>query len=338
MDLLERSIKIIEENQSKAGSYVASPNFSQYGYCWFRDGSFTAHAMQKAGKKESAEKFIRWGLNVLKRYRHSLEDATFGSRSDLSILLPTRYTLDGFISEDDWTNAQSDGYGTFLWIVAENSQLLDESDLEICDLCAKYLEGVWEIPCYDVWEEFPTMIHTSTLLSIVAGLKSIEGAINRQTEWKKILDFILKELTYDGRLKKSTALDSVDSSLIWASYPFRLFDSDTVLMRRTEKTIIDDLYCDGGLKRYNRDTYYGGGSWILLSAYLAGHLKLNGENTVSEEIKKWIEKNVDNSGSLPEQIPEHLIDTKMYEPWVKKWGDIASPLLWSHAAYIDMIL
>ncbi|MDD5684073.1 MAG: glycoside hydrolase family 15 protein, partial [Mesotoga sp.] len=170
MDLIERSIKIIEENQSEAGSYVASPNFSQYGYCWFRDGSFTAHAMQKAGKKESAEKFIRWGLNVLKRYRHSLEEAAFGPRSDLSILLPTRYTLDGFVSEDDWTNAQSDGYGTFLWIVAENPQLLDESDLEICDLCAKYLEGVWEIPCYDVWEEFPTMIHTSTLISIVAGL------------------------------------------------------------------------------------------------------------------------------------------------------------------------
>ena len=338
MDLLERSMKIIEENQSETGSYVASPNFSQYGYCWFRDGSFTAHAMQKAGKKESAERFIRWGLAVLKRYRHSLEEATFGSGSDRSVLLPTRYTLDGFASDDDWTNAQSDGYGTFLWVVAETPQLLNDSDYEICDLCAKYLERVWEIPCYDVWEEFPTSIHTSTLLSIVAGLKSIEEVINRKTKWKEIVDFILRELTCDGRLKKSTALDSVDSSLTWASYPFRLFDSDSLLMRRTEKAIMDDLYCYGGLKRYSRDTYYGGGSWILLSAYLAGHLRLNGENTISAEIREWVESNADISGSLPEQIPEHLIDTKIYEPWVKKWGEIASPLLWSHAAYIDIVL
>ena len=86
------------------------------------------------------------------------------------------------------------------------------------------------------------------------------------------------------------------------------------------------------------DTYYGGGSWILLSAYLAGHLKLNGENAISVEIREWIENNADSSGNLPEQTPEHLIETNMYEPWVQKWGEIASPLLWSHAAYIDMVL
>jgi hypothetical protein len=146
MNLLERSIEIIEANQSKHGSYIASPNFSQYGYCWFRDGSFVAHAMEKAGRKESSTRFIRWGLNVLKRYRDSLQKATAGNVT-LDNFLPTRYTMEGFYSEDNWTNAQSDGYGTFLWVAAQRPELLDQSDCEICDMTARYLERVWKVPC-----------------------------------------------------------------------------------------------------------------------------------------------------------------------------------------------
>ena len=337
MNLLERSIEIIEANQSKHGSYIASPNFSQYGYCWFRDGSFVAHAMEKAGRKESSTRFIRWGLNVLKRYRDSLQKATAGNVT-LDNFLPTRYTMEGFYSEDNWTNAQSDGYGTFLWVAAQRPELLDQSDCEICDMTARYLERVWKVPCYDVWEESPNMVHTSTLLSIAAGLKAIEGIINRKTGWRDIMDFILKELTSDGRLKKSNTADEVDSSLIWASYPYGLLDGDSLLMKKTARAVMSELYFDGGLKRYKKDTYYGGGSWVLLSAYLAGHLKSNSERDISEEIEAWIERKADLNGFLPEQVPENLLEERMYAPWVEKWGEIASPLLWSHAAYIDMLL
>ena len=40
---------------------------------------------------------------------------------------------------------------------------------------------------------------------------------------------------------------------------------------------------------------------------------------------------------LAEQVPENLLEEKMYAPWIDKWGEIASPLLWSHAAYMDML-
>jgi len=33
----------------------------------------------------------------------------------------------------------------------------------------------------------------------------------------------------------------------------------------------------------------------------------------------------------------HTLSPKNYEPWLRKWGPVASPLLWSHAMYIILI-
>ncbi len=49
---------------------------------------------------------------------------------------------------------------------------------------------------------------------------------------------------------------------------------------------------------------------------------------------EWIEKQADVNGYLPEQIPLNLNNPNNYEPWVKRWGPIAKPLVWSHAKYL----
>lgn len=50
--------------------------------------------------------------------------------------------------------------------------------------------------------------------------------------------------------------------------------------------------------------------------------------------KKWIEEQADENGYLPEQVPYHLNNEVYYPYWVNKWGNIAKPLLWSHAMYL----
>jgi len=93
---------------------------------------------------------------------------------------------------------------------------------------------------------------------------------------------------------------------------------------------------NGGVKRYSSDTYFGGGSWILLSAVLGQYCFRRGEFKRAEQIRKWIEKHFDAQG-LPEQVPEYLIDDSKYCEWVQRWGEIAKPLLWSHACYLDLL-
>ena len=48
--LYKKSIQTILANQSQWGSFIASPNFPTYQYCWLRDGSYIAHAMDTAGE------------------------------------------------------------------------------------------------------------------------------------------------------------------------------------------------------------------------------------------------------------------------------------------------
>lgn len=341
MDYFKNSITKIKEHQEKRGAYIASPSFSQYGFCWFRDSSFIAYAMDRAGEVESAEKFFKWGLAVIKSQKNNILDLLKKNGSELSHkdLLPTRYKLSGEVNSDDWPNGQSDGYGTFIWALEKHrNNTFSNDEIELVELSAKYLETVWKVPCYDAWEESPSGLHTSTLLSIAAGLKSAEIVLNRRTCWSDIIEYIKKNLTLDNRLVKSTLHTGVDSSLVWACTPYDLFSHDDPIMLNTVREIIDKLYFSGGVKRYATDSYYGGGSWVLLTANLGRYLLSTGNIEGALEIKTWIESKFEASGNLPEQIPENLLDEKKFLPWVEKWGSIASPLLWSHANYVDFII
>ena len=339
MNFSELSVKIILENQSKEGAYIASPNFSQYGYCWFRDGSFIAAAMARTGELESAKRFFDWGFRVIDSQKGKIEKILSQQSCALNHedLLPTRYNLDGSLTQDNWPNGQSDGYGTFLWAIGKYApKELIRRNIKIVELVSLYLEKIWTVPCFDVWEEHPDGIHTSTLFSIAAGLRAAEGILKQKTKWEEIMSFIKENLVLDKRLKKSTVSDDIDASLVWGAVPFELLPVENSLMVNTVKEIVRKLYVNGGVKRYSSDTYFGGGSWILLSAVLGQYYFRRGEFKKAEQIRKWIEKHFDAQG-LPEQVPEYLIDDSKYCEWVQRWGEIAKPLLWSHACYLDLL-
>ncbi len=59
-DLRVRSIDIIGQYQAQSGAFVACPNFDAYKYCWLRDGTFIAYAMDRVGRHDSARRFYRW--------------------------------------------------------------------------------------------------------------------------------------------------------------------------------------------------------------------------------------------------------------------------------------
>jgi len=39
-------------------------------------------------------------------------------------------------------------------------------------LVANYLTALWQLPCYDCWEEYPDKMHPHTLAAIYGGLKA----------------------------------------------------------------------------------------------------------------------------------------------------------------------
>lgn len=369
--LYQKSIQIIKEGQSASGAYIASPNFPTYHYCWLRDGSFTAHAMDVAGEAESAEAFFRWVGKTIQKYGYKVAEVRRHLESGLPIgkddTLHTRFTLDG---EEDtldstWGNFQVDGYGTWLWALAEhvrrtgNASLLRELAAPV-DITLEYLDLVWKLPNYDCWEEYPEYLHPYSLATVYGGLAAVDGLIRdglfetRAVDVKglanQVFDFLQRYAVVDGvfvkHIRPSNGKDApaqsagsgVDASMLGLAIPYHVFPLDHPLIVGTIQAIEKDLHRpQGGVYRYKEDVYYGGGEWILLAAWLGWYYAQVGDLDRAAELLRWIESQADGELQFAEQISDHILAPEQYEPWLKKWGPVAKPLLWSHAMYIILV-
>lgn len=369
--LYNQSLRIIKQGQSESGAYIASPNFPTYHYCWLRDGSFIAHAMDTAGEFSSSEAFFRWVGRAILKYGAKVENAQCNLEAGRPIgrddVLHTRYTLEGdeVTVDDGWGNFQIDGYGTWLWALAEHVRLSGSPALlnelyEPVQLTLRYLELVWKLPNYDCWEEYPEYLHPYSLGTVYAGFNSIASLVRTgkmdanslavEDLAMQVKEFLIKYGVHAGyfvkHIRPSKGQDfptpiiqsGVDSSLIGLAVPYNVLPPDDPLMRATIQAIEANLHRpEGGVYRYGTDVYYGGGEWLLLTAWLGWYYALTGKIELAESLRAWIETQADEDGCLAEQVNDHTLAPEHYDPWLKKWGPVAAPLLWSHAMYIILV-
>lgn len=371
--LYQNSIDIIRGSQAPSGAYMASPNFASYAYCWLRDGSFIAHAMDRVGQHESARAFFRWVGRTVEGQAAKVERALARVGAGLPLAagdyLPIRFTTEGEEAQGQWWDFQLDGYGTWLWAAAEHVRRTKDDAL-IRELAAsvaltvRYLTHLWQWPSYDLWEEHASYRHTYTLAAIYAGLHaapvfavdvpaevlsqirrlvltkgvhSVRGHLVKSLTPEAVPETVLVDQTpifHDsGEANAITA--AVDASLIGVSTPYRLLAPEHPVMEATLNRIERDLHRPGGgVYRYHGDTYYGGGEWVLLAAWLGWHYAEAGDTGRARALLRWVEAQADDGGNLPEQVSDHLLAPARYNEWEQRWGAVASPLVWSHAMYL----
>jgi len=341
MRLYQRSLEIILQGQHASGAYVACPTFPTYQYCWFRDGSYTAYAMDLAGQTASASRFHDWVAQAINRRHAVIEKAVANARQGKTLegsdVLHTRYTLDGEDgTKQEWPNFQLDGFGAWLWALAQHCQISGETLKpewrQAAGLAAEYLSALWQHPCYDCWEEHPDKLHPHTLAALYGGLnacQTLEGVACGNTSGE-IRRFVLEKALYKGYFVKYLGSYTVDASLLGLAVPYGLVKPDDPRMQATVARIETSLH-GGGVHRYPTDTYYGGGEWVLLAAWLGWYYCQAGQPQKAEPILEWIEAQANANGELPEQVAANLIDPHYLEPWQEQWGPSARPLLWSHA-------
>jgi len=370
MDLFQHSINVIIENQHPEGAYVACPTFATYNFCWLRDGSFVAYAMDKVGQHASAAAFYRWVGRTITRYAAKVDVLESmlkrGEKPDHTAILNTRFTLEGFeeerSEEGEWGNFQVDGYGSWLWGLAEHVKMTGDTTLlldliEPIKVSVRYLQLVWQLPNYDCWEEHPEYLHPYSLASIYGGLAAIAefdsmpelaACVRDARELAgEVKRFLASFAIYDGRFikhltpaqkgkpAKPVLRSGIDASLLGLTIPYSVFDLEDPAVVATVGAIEKDLHLpDGGVYRYKEDVYYGGGEWILLTAWLGWYYTMTGKKTQARQMLKWIESSAAQNGDLAEQVSGHLLAPSQYKSWVEKWGLVASPLLWSHAMVI----
>ena len=341
VDLEQKSVEIMLANQAGSGAIIACPDFPTYRYCWLRDGSFAAWALLRSGRAEACEAFLRWVGRTVETQAPRLQ------RPGERYALPTRYAVDGSVVNDEWPNHQIDGYGTWLWCLAEHrratgsARLFTEHALAI-EQTVEYLARTWQEPCFDCWEENGTRIHSSTLACVYGGLAALTAfpaepvAARAAALAAQVRGFLLQS-TVDGRFRKHDGTASVDASLLWLSHPFAVVPPDHPLMAGTVREIERRLLRRGGVCRYAEDTYYGGGRWLILSAWLGWHYARTGRTAEARELLAWVESQADAEGAMPEQVSVDVNDPAMIAPWVGRWGPIAKPLVWSHAMYVVLL-
>jgi isomaltose glucohydrolase len=350
--LVVQSHAIITRHQHPNGAYPAAPTFSAYQkYAWFRDGAFTADGVSRFGDVESASAFHDWCDQVLRARRNTVDSllklAAGGERPASDAMLPARLALTGTDGEDDWWNFQLDGYGTWLWAVtahADRHGLALNPWLAGIEVATDYLTGFWAEPCYDWWEEHPSYQHVSTLGAIYAGLRAVADVAaldqaRRHTAHLAagaIRELVLADGVVDGRLTKWLGSTAVDASLLACVVPFSLLNPADPRAANTVRAVQEELTSGYGVHRYRADVFYGGGQWPLLTCLLGWNLHAAGDAAGAHKCLAWVAEQADATGQLPEQVRHHLLAPTHEQKWIKQWGPVAKPLLWSHGMYLTL--
>ncbi len=347
MNNVAADVRRLVGGQDAGGAFAAGAGFSQYSQCWLRDGAFIAHALDLAGQHDSAARFHAWVASCLLpldgHVQRLISARAAGEPLSEFEFLPARFAVGGEWVSDGWPNFQIDGYGQWLWSLAGHIRMaghdrLPATVLPTVEVAVRYLAAFWNEPCYDSWEEHRSQLHTATLASVAAGLRDIAQVVpavaaEASAVSQAVLAFIFKECVVGGAFVKYVRNPAVDASLLWLATPFDIVEVSDPRMVATAARIERELL-GGGLRRYAADTYYGGGEWVLLTAWLAWHWRRAGRAADAEALLEWVEAQRDTGGGLPEQVPGVAAHAFFLEHWTTTWGPSAKPLLWSHAMLV----
>lgn len=344
--IARRSIEVLKDGQSPTGAFVASPTFPTYRFAWLRDGAFCAHALDVVGEHDRAAAFHRWVARSVAANTSLFEAAIAGiERGDPpppEAMPPARYMLDGTLEPsgpEPWPNFQFDGYGMWLWALAEHLDGRDATAYrDVVRLVARYLVAARTVDSFSCWEEADDGEHASALGAAIAGLEAASVLLDDgawTAEAARGRSVLCERFVRGGRFTRGPVDDRVDGSLIWLGVPFGAVPLEDARLERTIDAVRRDLLRPGGgVYRYRGDTYYGGGEWILLACSLAWHELRTGDHAAADALRTWVRAQAGDDGALPEQVTTHAQVPEMVAPWIARWGSVASPLLWSHAMYL----
>jgi len=343
---MRSSIDSMLRNQGSNGAFVASPDFAEYRYCWLRDGSFVAYALDQVGEHGASARYHAWVSRTIEGISDVIDRAIGWHRQGKALhpdrMPPARFGLDGSNVVDDWPNYQIDGYGTWLWsygqhLATTGQDVVPDASRASVERVGRYLDAFALTPCFDVWEESGSALHTSTLACVYGGLTAAAQLLDDKDLLERARSVQLRareSAVRLGRYVKSTESDDVDASVLWLSTPFRVVEPDDSHFARTVRTIEQSLNLDGGLRRYPTDSYFGSGAWPVLTASLGWHYLAVSKLDAARGCRDWVADRFDDDGRLGEQFGGELRDPVHYSEWVERWGPPAKDLTWSHAMYV----
>jgi len=373
MDLIKKSVRVIEKSQLKNGGILATPIKGAYPYIYPRDGSVMTVALNKIGETKRSEKFYYFLTKfsrldnykeIFHRYNiYGLPAVTRKNQNDNEGMvlwgIYDTYKANGKISflEDTWPLVEA----TVSLLKSYSKSGLIKTESSIHEF-SKLERG------YDIWVNSAGIrgLYDASKIAQVVGKKK------EAKEWNDLADKLKKEMKkklFDSKLgiymKTGRRKDVPDISQI-APFYFEI-EGDEKILKKTLKYLREHLWYEeiGGFRRFRKfevvDDWHwytgGSGSWCALTAIMGRLAKRAGEKKLYQECNGWLDGVAERSGGL---LPEHIATRDDYELWkmneiefnqrlisgskeAEKLAKIfkenhliywATPLGWSHAEYI----
>lgn len=337
--LYKRSLFAIRTHVDNEGAIIASCdsdimqfNLDHYNYCWPRDASYIAMALDKTGYHELTRKYFIYLSRILENGYFFHKYWASGEKASTWHPLP---------------DMQEDGMGIVLFALyhhytktkdIEFLQKLYEPMIEpVANFISEYVDEGLPKPSWDLWEERKD-VHVYTVCTIIAGLKaaiemaSLLGHEEHVEKWNATAEMFqnnLNKLWHNdlNRFMRSMFDEKTDASLS-ALYWFNVLPVEHEKVIRTMEAIEKELWQDIGICRYPDDIYHGHmNMWPICTLFLAQwymeKARTKDELTKAKELIETVSTLASDSGLLAEQ----------YDPRTKEPKSVC-PLSWSHAMFV----
>ncbi len=342
-DLYLRSIFVLRNCNSANGSIIASPDFASlrsggdtYNYNWWRDGSYSAMAMDDVGLKEGAQRFLEFARQCQEDegfwlHRH-FPEGSVGSTWHQPPFLQVDQTA--AVIAATWHHFARHGdmdHLLELWPMVKRATnfLVDFVDAET-GLVA---------PSYDLWEERRS-IHTYSCAAVHDALTKAELIGHRLGKgngaWGQraaALRTAILDHLWDAQrgvfLRSLKARDAAIDASTLLTLRLGVLEPPDPRARGLVENVTRALWSPrvGGIGRYQGDRYCGNQNpWIICTLWLAEARLLLGDLPGARELLEWVARAATPTLLLPEQlnstsgVPSSVV-----------------PLVWSHATFVEVV-
>ncbi|PIR61350.1 MAG: glycoside hydrolase family 15 [Candidatus Pacebacteria bacterium CG10_big_fil_rev_8_21_14_0_10_44_11] len=374
--LFDTSLFILRCHTDNRGSIIASADSEMiefgkddYSYMWPRDAAFIVSTFCKAGFPEVTKPFFEFCKDVLHKdgYLHHRfrPDQSLGS------------TWHSTTSQREWLKdkilqlpIQEDESASVL--VALHQYYLASKDLEFIEYLYKPLiekianflvnfrdkDTGLPLPSYDLWEE-KMGVSTYTCSAVYGGLMAaanfseILDKRNHMRTFKNVAKEIKKAAAdhlFSTKLQSFirtahleagvvTQEETIDASTLFGLWYFGMFSQDDSLFTKTLHQLearLQNPSAIGGYLRYERDNYFKStdlsNPWFITTLWEAQRKLAHPAASAvdlenAENVFQWVYKYRYQSGVLAEQLNPYTGQSLS-----------ATPLVWSHAVFIETVL
>lgn len=365
-DLAKKSLLVIKAHTDVRGGILASGDSSifnygrdYYCYCWPRDGAYAIWPLLRLGYKEEARNFFEFCRDIINRDGYMMHkyqpDRAIGStwhplvhNNKRELAIQEDETAIVIVMLGEYLKLTGDKkfvellYGTFVRPAAQFMRTFKDE--------ATHLPHA----SYDLWEEkFITSTYTTAVtysaLKVAASLADVFDYPDDVVAWSEAADELLTgmDVLYDPErrayrkgilLKAENELEYDNTLDVSSMYGMMMFGPEEAKAKLADtvhliEVILMNQSPSGGAPRYENDWYmrkkadYLGNPWIITTLWLAQYYHEQGQSDKAHEIMAWAGTKTTESGIFSEQV----------DPETGSQLGV-SPLVWSHAEYINTAL